>query len=206
MICLFGGTFDPIHLGHMHAALTVCEALSLDQVHMVLSAQPAHRDPTGATSQQRWQMLELACESQPQLVADDREMRRSGPSYTVDTLTDARAECGADPLCWVIGSDALADLPSWKRWRDVLSLCNLVVLSRPGSQEVYPEAVRELLAQRATDAVPNEPTGQVFVVEARMRSISASQVRHALAVGGAVEHLLPARVAAYISEHGLYGA
>ena len=82
MICLFGGTFDPIHLGHMHAALTVCEALSLDQVHMVLSAQPAHRDPTGATSQQRWQMLELACESQPQLVADDREMRRSGPSYT----------------------------------------------------------------------------------------------------------------------------
>ena len=128
MICLFGGTFDPIHRGHLLAAERVCDALELAEILLVLSARPSHKESTGASLEDRWRMLELACRDHPRLKPDDREMRRRRPSYTVETLQELAEEFPGTSLTWVLGSDAYALLPSWYEWRRVLELANLVVL------------------------------------------------------------------------------
>ncbi len=210
MTCLFGGTFDPVHLGHTHAAAAVCDALGLSEIRLVLSARPSHREPTGASLPQRWEMLCLACEEDVRFVADDREVRRAGPSYTVETLRAARAADADGPLFWVIGSDALVELPSWYRWREVLQLCTLIVLRRPGFDAVYPPAVARLLEGRASADEPSLPRGQIYFVAGEMRQVSASDIRRALGSGGPeaarAAHLLNPQVATYITQHGLYGA
>jgi nicotinate-nucleotide adenylyltransferase len=209
LICLFGGTFDPVHRGHIHGATTVCEALRLPEIRMVLSARPGHRDAPAAPARHRWQMLCLACAGDPRLIADDRELKRERSSYTVETLAELRAEVGDEPLTWVLGSDAFADLPSWHRWTEVLELANLVVLRRPGSA-VQPGAQLDpaLESVRAKHTVARKldaAAGQILFLDAEMQALSASQVRAALAAGQPVGHLLPDRVATYISQHGLYG-
>ena len=153
MICLFGGTFDPVHRGHLHAALSVCEALGIDEIRLILSARPSHRKTPGATISQRWDMLCLACASDPRLRPDDREIRRARPSFTVDTLAELRAEHPREPLVWVIGSDAYALLPSWYRWQRVLELCHLLVLNRPGHALDLDDTMRRFTAAAmVTDA------------------------------------------------------
>jgi nicotinate-nucleotide adenylyltransferase len=209
LICLFGGTFDPVHRGHIHGAATVCDALELSEIRMVLSARPGHRESPAAPAPHRWRMLCLACEEDPRLVADDRELNRDAPSYTVETLAELRAEVGDTALTWVLGSDAFADLPSWHRWTEVLELANLVILERPGEafevQGGMDPALAPLCAKHRVDHPPDAACGQIVFLEDEMQAISASQVRAALAAGLSVAHLLPDRVATYISQHGLYG-
>jgi nicotinate-nucleotide adenylyltransferase len=202
---LFGGTFDPVHLGHTHAAGAVCDGLRLAEIRLVLSARPAHRDPTAASQEHRWRMLCLACEADSRLVADDCEMRRDTPSFTVDTLSEMRVRAGGEALLWVIGSDALADLPSWYRWQEVLELCNLVVLQRPGHKAHYPPQVRQLIRDRGSLTPPADAHGRIFTLRTELLGISASEVRQALGQGLEAGHLLNPQVAAYISQHGLYG-
>lgn len=205
MICLFGGTFDPVHLGHVHGAISVCDSLGLNEIRLVLSARPSHRDPTAASLAHRWRMLCLACEVDARLVADDREVHRDRPSFTVETLTDVRIAAGDAPVVWVIGSDALVDLPSWYRWREVLELCNLVVLERPGFEADYPREVRQLVQDRASVSPPARPSGQIFFLPDEMQRVSASDIRRELSLGHDAGHLLNPQVATYISQQGLYG-
>ena len=204
MICLFGGTFDPVHVGHIHGAIAVCDALALSDIHLVLSARPSHRDPTSASVTDRWRMLCLACEVDPRLVADDCEMRRQRPSYTVETLTEFRAQSGDGALYWVIGSDAFADITSWYRWREVLELCNLVVLQRPGHAD-YPPEVQRLIDRCASDVPPRARNGRVFFLPDAMPGVSASDIRRKLSLGEDAGHLLNPQVATYIIQQGLYG-
>jgi nicotinate-nucleotide adenylyltransferase len=205
LICLFGGTFDPVHYGHIHGAATVCDALELPGIRMVLSARPGHREAPAADAQHRWQMLELACAPDARLIADDRELNRDAPSYTVETLADLRAEAGNEGLAWVLGSDAFADLPSWHRWTEVLELANLVILQRPGQPATLSPALASLCTDHRVDRELDAACGQILFLEDEMQAVSASQVRAALAQGLPVAHLLPDRVATYISQHGLYG-
>ena len=205
MICLFGGTFDPVHYGHIHGAATVCGALELPGIRMVLSARPGHREAPAADAEHRWQMLQLACASDARLIADDRELNRAAPSYTVETLSDLRAEAGNEGLAWVLGSDAFADLPSWHRWTEVLDLANLVILQRPGQAAALSSALASVCAEHRVDHELDAACGQILFLEDEMQAVSASQVRAALAQGLPVAHLLPDRVATYISQHGLYG-
>lgn len=209
MICLFGGTFDPVHCGHIHGAATVCDALQLSELRLVLSARPGHREPPGAPAADRWQMLRLACAEDPRLVADDRELNRDAPSYTVETLAELRGEVGNGVLAWVLGSDAFAELPSWHRWTEVLELTNLVILQRPG--QTYPleggpnTVLDSVCAEHRVDHPPDRACGQIMFLEDEMQAISGSQVRTALVSGRHVAHLLPDQVATYITQHGLYG-
>ena len=209
MICLFGGTFDPIHLGHLHAAAAVCDALALDEVRMLLSARPGHRGATGATARQRWEMLVLACADDRRLAPDDTELRRAErrgrPSYTVETLEDLRAGAPDERLVWVIGSDAYRDLETWHRWREVFALADLLVLRRPGAELRLAGALETETRQRRVERF-TAPAGQVRVLEAPMLEVSASAVRESLAgVGTAAADLLPRAVYTYIYEHHLYG-
>jgi nicotinate-nucleotide adenylyltransferase len=221
LICLFGGTFDPVHLGHLHAARVVCDALQLPEIRLLLSARPGHRAEPGASVEQRWRMLELACEHDPRLRPDDTEVRRAKaigrPSYTVETLEEVRAGRSSAVLAWVVGSDAYREITSWHRWRELFDLTNLVVLLRPGAPFRLEGELARLTAERRLAAAPCDPAGGVLVLEAEMQDISSTAIRRALAGVGqagrkrrkgsaaAVADLLPPAVYTYISDHHLYG-
>ncbi len=205
MIALYGGTFDPVHRGHLHAATTVCDLLGLRQLRLILSARPSHRSDTGATIEQRFAMLQLACADDTRLVADDREIHRDGPSYTVDTLEAFREAQPQESLCWVIGWDAYRLLTSWHRWERVAELANLVVVQRPGHEESLTPELEAFTRTRRIDALEEAAVGGVLIIRAEMLPISAAEIRHLLMSGKTAAHLLPGAVATYISEHNLYG-
>ncbi len=205
MICLYGGTFDPVHRGHLRAAEAVCDALGLDNLKLVLSARPSHRGDAGASMEARWEMLKLACSVDGRLEADDRELRRERPSFTVETLEALRAELPAVPIGWVIGSDAYRLLPSWYRWEAVAELANLIVLNRPGHPLELDDIMRAFTAERRVDDLTGHHSGAVLLLEAPLLEISAAEVRGLLGRGASADHLLPDVVATYIREYSLYG-
>jgi nicotinate-nucleotide adenylyltransferase len=213
LIGLYGGTFDPVHLGHLHAGRSVCAELGLTRLRLLLSARPGHRDAPSAPAAARWAMLCLACAEHPMLVPDDLEIlraaRQAAPSYTVDTLLALRRAHPDAPVLWVIGSDALAGLPTWHRWRAVPELAHLVVLQRPGAVLPQTGPVGELLAARRVETAAPElrsaPAGAIVVLELEMLPISATAVRDALTAGAPVDKLLPPAVNTYIQQHRLYG-
>jgi nicotinate-nucleotide adenylyltransferase len=208
LIALFGGTFDPIHNGHLHAANAAATALRVECVNMVLAARPKHRPPPIATVQDRWAMLELALAGEPRLRADDREVRRENPSYTVDTLEDVRTEAGsAASIAWIVGFDAFRELPSWHRWRDLLGLGHLVVLRRPGHDDSLDRAMQDFTQRHRTDALArlhDAACGCIYFVDAEMLPISSTDIRAKLARGEDVLQLLPSAVSTYITNHRPY--
>jgi len=216
LICLFGGTFDPVHLGHVHAARSVCDRLGLSRIRMLLSARPGHRGATGATAAQRWDMLRLACAGDGRLVPDDTELRRAErlgrPSYTVETLEELRAGAADAAIAWVVGSDAYRELADWHRWREVFELANLVVLHRPGAELSLTEPLESLTRERRVDRF-GAHAGEVLLLDAPMLEVSATAVRELLAGSGEdatrdatqVADLLPPAVYTYIYQHHLYG-
>ncbi|MCZ6641289.1 MAG: nicotinate-nucleotide adenylyltransferase [Gammaproteobacteria bacterium] len=205
MIGLFGGTFDPIHRGHIHAGRVVCEILELREIHFVLSGRPSHRVSPESTVEQRWEMLKLACSDDDRLLPDDREIRHGEASYTVDTLRSLRAADPEEPLAWVLGSDAYAEFSSWRSWREILDLANLVVLERPGEERQLGPEMQRITECRGVEQKPDASAGQVFFLVSEMVSVSASDVRTRLNSGEPADHLLPPRVSTYIDQHGLYG-
>lgn len=216
MICLLGGTFDPVHVGHLHAARSVCDALRLTAIRLLLSARPGHRGAPGASVSQRWDMLKLACADDDRLVPDDLEVRRARrvgrPSYTVETLLEIRAAAPEAVVAWVVGSDAYREITTWFRWREVLTLANLVVLQRPGAPMALPEELEALTRERQVDCDFRAPAGAVRVLDLPMLDVSATAVRGALAESGRnpamarhAADLLPPAVYTYINQYHLYG-
>ena len=127
-----GGTFDPIHYGHLRTGFELLQALKLAELRFMPAGNPPHREGTIASNEQRLAMVLTATEGQAQFVVDDREMRKSGPSYSVETLAELRQEYPDRPLCLIIGMDAFLGLPKWHQWRELLDLAHLVVAHRPG--------------------------------------------------------------------------
>lgn len=208
-IGLLGGTFDPIHIGHLRAALEVAEQCALDELRLIPSARPPHRGTPQVSAQQRLDMVRLAVDGVPPLSVDDRELWRDKPSWTIDTLESLRAELGAGvQLLLLVGWDAFCGLPSWHRWRELLDHCHILVLQRPDADSEAPEALRDLLAARSV----NDPgslksaAGQIAFVWQMPLAISATQIRERLAAGRSIRFLVPDTVLAYIHEHGLYRA
>jgi nicotinate-nucleotide adenylyltransferase len=207
MIGIYGGTFDPVHFGHLRAALEAAEQLGLDELRMLPAGQPPLRDAPQATAPQRLEMLRLAVAGRPGFTVDDRELRRDGPSFTVDTLDSLRAELGSAPLVLCIGQDAANGLDRWHEWRRLFELAHLAVLRRPDAHSAYGDSLRrEMLARRVDDprVLRDAPAGKVLPLAITQLDISATAIRRLVAAGRSPDFLLPAAVAAYIRDHALY--
>lgn len=208
-LAILGGTFDPIHNGHLGSALELKATLGLDELRLLPCHLPPHRETPGTDSRDRLAMVRLAAAGTG-LGVDDRELHRQGPSYSADTLRDIRAELGeAVSLSWVMGSDAFASFCSWHQWRDCLALAHLIVMQRPG--DPLPDADTaegDLLRahQLATgQALSESSAGGIWPLALTPYPISATAIRAALARGEQPEGL-PTGVLHYIQEHQLYGA
>lgn len=206
-LAILGGTFDPIHFGHLRAAWDAAEALDAD-VRIVPSRIPPHRPQPVASTEHRVKMLELALARQARLTLDRRELDREGPSYTIDTLTALREEIGADrSLVLLVGVDAFAGLPSWKRWVELFDLAHIGVLTRPGHDVGIP-AVLAGAAQarevRGTAALRGSPSGLVARIPVTPLEISASAIRALFAAGHEPRYLVPDAVLEYVRKHGTY--
>jgi nicotinate-nucleotide adenylyltransferase len=201
---LFGGTFDPIHYGHLRPAQEVLQALSLDEIRFIPAALPPHRPAPVASADQRLRMLQLAVAEFPRFSVDDREIRRGGPSYTVPTLESLRAEMGDRSLCLILGLDAFLGLETWHRWREIPELAHLVVLTRPGWAL---DGLSEWAAGRQCadgKSLALSPAGRLFFLAASPQNISATGIRAALARGQTVQGLLPQAVQGFICQNNLY--
>jgi nicotinate-nucleotide adenylyltransferase len=214
-VAILGGTFDPVHYGHLRLADEVRAALRLPEVRLVPAGKPPHRVPPRASAGDRVAMLEIAVREFPGLVVDTREITRGGKSYTSDTLDELRAEMPARPIALLLGADAFRGLASWHRWRSLFELAHLVVVPRPGvaiDAGLVPELAAEWAARRSDDpqVLRTRPHGAIYVQPVTAHPISSTEIRAAVARGDAksVEFagLLPAAVLAYIESNRLYSS
>lgn len=206
-IALLGGTFDPIHIGHLRGALEVLEQAQLDELRLVPNATPPHRKAPGRTPEQRLAMVHRAVADVPSLTVDDRELSREQPSYTIDTLISIRQELAADDvLILVLGWDAFCGLPSWHRWQELLDYCHILVMQRPDLGGEPPQELRDLMAARDVgDALALvAPSGDIAFIWQTPLEVSATQIRHLLANNKCIRFLVPDAVLAYINAHELY--
>jgi nicotinate-nucleotide adenylyltransferase len=208
MIGIYGGTFDPIHYGHLRTALEVKEAAGLAEVRFIPCHIPPHRGTPGANPEQRLRMLQAAlADGEPGFRIDTRELERPGPSYMVDTLTSIRAEIGPRPLGLIVGLDAFAGLHRWHRWRALFDLAHLLVMRRPGPAPALPEELKSLLDERQTvsaERLRAAPAGLIHCIPVTQLDISATRLRAALRAGRSARYLTPDAVLRLIREEGLY--
>jgi nicotinate-nucleotide adenylyltransferase len=193
-LAILGGTFDPVHLGHLNAAWEAAELLDAE-VRLLPARQPPHRPPPIADAAARVAMLRVALHGQSRLRLDVRELEREGPSYTIDTLQALRAEQGTRALVLLVGEDAFAGLPSWHRWRELFDFAHIGVLARPGSVPAWPRALADIIAARMLDdprSIRGRPAGRVVTLPVTPLEISASRVRELIAQGREPRYLLPA--------------
>lgn len=206
---LYGGTFDPVHYGHLKPVEILANLIGLQRVTIMPNNVPPHRPQPEATSEQRKEMLALAIADKPLFRLDERELRRDTPSWTSQTLQEWRAEQGPDqPLAFIIGQDSLLNFPTWHKYETILGNSHLLVCRRPGYSLTMREAqYQQWLEDHLTDNVEdlhNQPAGKIYLAETPWFDISATVIRERLQQGLACDDLLPAPVLAYIHTHGLY--
>lgn len=205
---VFGGTFDPIHCGHLRSALELSERLELAQLRLMPCATPPHRQSTDCTAPQRAAMVELAVAGESRLVCDTRELQRSGPSYTIDSLIELRQELGEQTsLSLIMGCDALLDIGSWHRWKEILDWAHVVVIARPGWQLPEHGPVAQWIEDNrlsAGDGIKQRAAGGILIEELRPLTISSTEIRAMLGSGRSVRYLMPESVLDYIEQHRLY--
>ncbi len=211
-IGIFGGTFDPVHFGHLRLAEELTESLALDHVRFIPTGNPPHRNRPQTAVEHRLAMVRIALANNPHFVLDTREISRQGLSYTVDTLHTLRQELGSEqPLCLLLGADAFLGLSCWHNWRELFDLTHIAVAHRPGFpqtawQDAMPESLREEMGARkaAPSALRQTPCGVIVTQAITALDISATHIRDTLQAGRNPRYLLPDAVLDYIHIHQLY--
>lgn len=211
-IGIFGGTFDPIHYGHLRLAEEMLEQAGLGEIRFIPTGTPPHRDEPQVSARQRSAMVQLAIAGEPAFVLDEREVKRSSKCYAVDTLRELRAEFGAaQPLCLLMGGDAFLQLNTWHEWEQLFELAHIVVGYRPGYTleeriHVATAELRDHYHRRlcGVDALAQGPCGGIVELAIPKLEISATDIRRRVAGGRTIRYLLPEAVADYIHQHHLY--
>jgi nicotinate-nucleotide adenylyltransferase len=208
-IGVFGGTFDPIHCGHLRTAFELWQELKLAEVRFLPTGSPPHRDHLYASAELRLKMVRAAVADQPGFVVDDREVRRSGLSYSVDTLSELRREYPHRSLCLLLGMDAFLGLPTWHRWRELLTLAHIVVAHRPGWRAPTTGPLGEVLVDCGTGSIRTlheEAAGRVYVRAVTQLEISSTELRALIVAGRDPRYLVPDAVRQIIQETRCYAA
>jgi nicotinate-nucleotide adenylyltransferase len=204
MIGIYGGTFNPIHFGHLRTALEIKEIFSLHEVRLIPCAQPAHREIPLTSPQMRLKMLELAVQGHQGLVVDKRELDRTGFSYMIDTLISLRNEHTTPPLLLIIGTDAFKGLENWHQWQHLFNYAHIIVITRPTYQQ---QELSDFLTTKLTknkDKLKSEISGYLFFQSVTQLDISASMIRDTIKEGLNPAFLLPNPVIEYIKTNQLY--
>lgn len=212
---IYGGTFDPIHYGHLRIAEEVADTLELNHLFFLPAGQPRLRVPPWVTGKHRIAMLQEAIRGNPRFSVDDRETRRPGETYSVESLREIRQTYPANEsvaLCFITGADAFIKLPYWYHWRELFELCHLVIVNRPGSTPVnhlsdLPDELRDVCQDRwanRADELKNSPAGLIFTASTTLLDISSTTIRNIIASGKSARYLLPESVLNYIDKHDFY--
>jgi nicotinate-nucleotide adenylyltransferase len=208
-IGIFGGTFDPIHCGHLRTAFELWQELRLAEVRLLPAGTPPHRDQLYASAELRLTMVRAAVAAQPAFVVDDREVRRTGVSYSVDTLTELRREFPDRSLCLLLGMDAFLGLPHWHRWRELLDLAHIVVAHRPGWHAPTTGPLGEVMVDHGTGSIRELHTrraGRIYVHAGTQLEISSTELRALLVAGRDPRYLVPEEVRQIILETRCYAS
>ena len=193
-IGVYGGSFDPVHFGHLRCALEVRRHLDLDELRCIPSGDPPHKAQPQASATQRVEMLNLAIARSPGLIVDPREIERETTSYTINTLEEIKSECPHADLTLVIGTDQFSVFDTWNRWQDLFALTRLAVMERPG----------EVLSDLANSLLAGEYGPQITLCPVTQLDISSTRIRNDLQAGTDIQFLLPYAVRQYIEQHSLY--
>ena len=199
MTVVFGGTFDPVHVGHLHAASVAADILDTS-ILMVLSARPAHRKAPVASVEDRWCMLRAACANVERLIPSDVELRRKGPSYAIETLVSLNASHD-EPVIWVLGADAFDLVHTWYRFDEFVNRCSFLVFARGGNAS---ERLPRGFKKADEYDVLERSSGSVYFGNQAMMAISATALRLDISQGCAPDELLPPSVWEYVRQRGLY--
>lgn len=205
---IFGGTFDPVHYGHLRTAFELLQALRLDEVRFLPCGDPPHRDVPLANAALRLEMVRVATQGQAGFVVDAREIGREGPSYSVDTMAELRQEFPERPLCLILGMDAFLGLPKWHRWHELIRLGHIVVAHRPGWIAPTTGPLGDLLAACGSKSVGDlhqARCGSIYVHAVTQLEIASTDIRDLVAAGHDPRFLMPDGVRQLISESGCYG-
>lgn len=205
---IFGGTFDPIHYGHLRTAFEMLQALRFDEIRFMPCGDPPHRGVTFADAAHRLEMVQVAVEGQPGFVVDDRELHREGPSYTIDTLEALRQEQPGRSLGLIVGMDAFLGLPGWHRWREILDFAHIVVAHRPGWRAPDIGPLGEMLNEHGTlrvDDLHENSHGSVHIHAVTQLEISSTEIRELVEAGRDPRFLMPDAVRDVIAATSCYG-
>lgn len=212
LLGIYGGTFDPIHLGHLHAAQQVQQVLNMDEVRMVVSARPPHREPPVLSAAERLCLVQYALEGQTSLIAENCELMREGLSYMVDTLGEFRQQMPNRPIALILGMDAFNGLKSWHNWQQIIELAHIVITDRPNSDTRLDKVIEKSLQGFVNDhLVPSKqqlqqsPSGLVYIQYISPLAISATEIRERLTHNESVDMLVPKKVWQEIQAKRLYG-
>lgn len=206
-IGIFGGTFDPIHVGHLQTATELLEQLGLAEVRFVPCRVPPHHKSPMASAEVRLRMLQAAVDGTPGFIIDERELRRAGPSYSVDTLESMRSEFAGRPLGLIVGMDAFTTLASWHRWEDLFGLAHIIVVHRPSAEVPGAGALGALLDERRVrDAadLDRSPAGGILLHAVTQLDISSTDIRGRVHRGASPRYLVTEPVADIIAATGCY--
>lgn len=214
LTALFGGTFDPIHYGHLLPAIALAKEIRLSHISLLPNHIPPHKAQPEATTNQRVEMIKLAIENYPILSIDMREITKSildRPSYTIETLQAWRVENGVSPgLAFILGQDSLLSLPTWNNWQTLLNYCHLLICRRPGYDEsTTDQALKQWIEKHQTkniDDLHRHANGFIYFANTPLEDISATEIRDKISQKQSCETLLPPKVWQYIQQNHLYGA
>jgi len=206
-IGVLGGTFDPIHLGHLSLASEVYSQLDLQEIRFIPCYQSPLKGKPIASGEQRSEMIKLAIKNRAEFSVDNRELQRKKISYTIDTVKSLRHEMKDVPLCLIMSMDAFCEFNLWHKWREIVQLAHLIVANRTGSRAIANDEIKKLLQERqvfVTDKLIVESGGRIFFINIPVNPISATEIRRLIKSGESTQHLLPKGVWEYICENKIY--
>jgi nicotinate-nucleotide adenylyltransferase len=211
LIGILGGTFNPIHFGHLRMAQELANSLNLDEIRFIPAANPPHKNKPEVSAQHRASMVQLAIADNPTFQLDTRELERNGASYTIDTLISLRNELGENvSICLIMGSDTFTKLDTWHRWNELMDYCHIILVQRPNTKsEQLSEQMTQYLSAHYTENVDDfaeKTAGYIHMQLISAQDISATKIRQNFAEGASNKYLLLDAVLAYVAQHQLYSA